>query len=320
MRDSNDPNPNRAPWVHSGSDSSFGTNANAAPFQPSNSGSQATKENKRRFGCWVWGCLGVVTFTLLAITGIGFASYYVYTAQVDKYTDTKPAELPVVEMKQDELVALEERIESFTTQVRPQTEAVAESTVTPPADTEVTAAEGGVSDTVASEPADQGEAQPPVRELVLTANEINGLIAARPDMRGRLFVKIKDGAVSGQVSFPTDMLPGASGRFFNADADFDVSLEDGLLVVRLTGASVKGEQIPEPLLDGLSKENLAKDLYNDPKNAEMLRKFESIQVVDESIVLRLKSPQAAPQSELDSKAGLGTATEAGPPRESSGAP
>lgn len=315
MSDSNEPNPNRAPWVSSGSESrSFGNAANPGSVFPPDLGSQSTKAKKRGLGCWVWGCLGVVTFMLLGITVIGFASYYVYTAQVEKYTDTKPAELPVVELQPDELVTLEERIESFTNQVRPQAETVTESTTTPAADTGGTAMEADESDSVATEslnPADQGAAQPPVRELVLTANEINGLIAARPDMRGRLFVKIKDGAVSGQVSFPTDMFPGASGRFFNADADFDVSLEDGQLVVRLTGASVKGEPIPQQLLDALSKENLAKDLYNDPENAEMLRKFESIKVVDESIVLQLKAPKVASEPESDSKDDLGTASESG---------
>ncbi len=324
MRESNQPNPNRAPWVSdTAKPDSFDTAMNPAPYDPHDSAHQHSKANKRGLGCWVWGCLGVIVFMLIAIIGIGVASYFIYMAQVEKYTDTQPSDLPVVEMEADELEALEKRIESFTNQVRSRAEAATE-TDTATDNGAKTDAEATTDDSSESEAAsaelgnlpDQDPAKAPVRELVLTAEEINGLIASKPEMKGHVFVEIEDGIVSGEVSFPTDMIPGASGRFFNADAEFDVSLVDGLLVVRLTDARVKGERVPQPLLDGFSRNNLAEELYNDPKNAEMLRKFDSIEVVDDSIVLRLKEPEATepepiPESELDPEPTLDAESESG---------
>lgn len=319
MRERNEPNPNRAPWVSADSSpAGLGNAANPAPFNPFDSDLQNTQGKKRGWGCWVWGCLGVIVFMLIAIIGVGVTSYFVYTAQVNKYTDTQPAELPVVEMQADELETLEKRIESFTNQVRPQDETLADAGAATKSDaaTEGSATTDEPGET-AADAADRGDLAgkdatgPPARELVLTANEINGLIAANPDMRGRVFVKIKDGVVSGQVSIPTTMIPGASDRFFNADAEFDVSMKDGILVVQLTDASVKGERIPQQLLDGMSDENLAKGLYDDPKNAEMLRKFESIEVLDDSILLKLREPKVTQEPETDSKLDPGTASESG---------
>lgn len=295
MSEINDPNPNRAPWTNSQSPP-HAAGTTTAPYSPTDSGTQPVQK-KQGWGCWVWGCLGVIVFMLIAIVGLGFAGYFFWTAQVEKYTDIQPAELPVVEMEEKELEVLENRIESFTNQVRPPAES-AEESETAAAEPESEPEPADESIAAPGEPTAEAETESPVRELVLTAHEINALIASKPDLRGRVFVEINDGVVSGQVSFPTDVIPGASGRYFNADAEFDVSMQDGILVVRLTDAKVKGERIPQQLLDGFANENLAKDLYSDPENAEMLRKFESIEVVDDSIVLRLKDPQEPPESDL----------------------
>ncbi len=271
MSDVDDNNPNRAPWSKEG-------RINPAPYAPNDppgQGNRPPAKTKSGLGCWIWGCLGLVVFMLIAIVGVGFGAYYFVTKQVANYTDTAPAEVPVVEMPPEELEALEARIESFTSQVRGADETASETT--PNGETESTV-----------EPAAE-----PVKELVLTANDINALIASNAELKGKLFVEIEDGRVRGKASFPADAFPGGKGRFFNADAEFSVSMQDGLIMIRLTDASVKGERLPEQLLDGFSRENLAKELYANPENAEMLRKFDRIEVVDDTIVLRLKEEEAA---------------------------
>ncbi|MFG0256071.1 MAG: hypothetical protein ACF787_13410 [Rhodopirellula sp. JB053] len=278
-----DSNPNRAPWTSPGG---AADPANAGdPYAPHEAANQPPA--KKGLGCWVWGCLGAVVFMLLAMVGIAFGTYFFVTKQVAKYTDTQPAEMPVVELEDEELTALEQRIESFTNQVRGD---------------QGTDGAAGV-DTGDSEGAEQSDAEPdtteepPMQELQLSSEEINGLIGARPELKGRVFLDIDDGRVFGKVSIPTDMIPGGGGRFFNADGEFDVSMSDGILVVRLIDASVKGERIPQQILDQFSQENLAKDVYNDPEHAEILRKFESIEVVDDSIVLRLREPATKSQAD-----------------------
>ncbi|TWT95785.1 hypothetical protein [Neorhodopirellula pilleata] len=309
MSQPTDPNPNRAPWTQGNPSSEFAT-AGPRPYEPGASnapGGPGGPPRKSGLGCWFWGCLGTLVVTLLAMIGIGFGTYWFLTSQVAKYTDTQPAEIPVVEMEEKELEELQARIEAFTSQVKGETTPTDEtetgSTVADestgddqPTDSEVAAEQPG--EQPAAEPGTQpaGEtaapvAAEPMKELVLTAEEINALIATEEQLRGRVFVRIEEGRVFGEVSFPTDMVPGGGGRFFNADAEFDVSMQDGILEVRLTDASVKGERIPETVLEGFSQENLAKDAYKDRKNAEILRKFESIEVVDDSIVLKLKEPE-----------------------------
>jgi len=315
MSQSNDINPNRAPWTSAGGTPRSDTSGAARPYAPRDSIDGNGPPLKRGLGCWVWGCLGSIVFMLLLVVGLGFATYYYVTNQVAKYTDTQPAEMPIVEMEAEELDALEKRIESFTNQVRGKSEAGSD-VLTPLASEETPSEESSREPNTDAVPDLGAKAAPTVRELVLTADEINALIASKPDLRGRIFVEINEGNVSGKVSFPTDIVPGGAGRFFNADAEFDVSMQDGILVVRLLDASVKGERVPQEILDAFARENLAKDVYNDPDNAEMLRKFDSIEVVDDSIVLRLKEPkpeteteQVPEQSPETDESDPGTATE-----------
>ena len=307
MSQPSDPNPNRAPWTHGDPHPELGTGAPrpydpAAPASfggPNTPGDPAGPPQKSGLGCWFWGCLGTLVFALLAMIGLGFGTYWFLTNQVAKYTDTQPAEIPVVELGEQEFEELQARIEAFTSQVKAEENLEAKPAVTESASSEevraeVAETEKPETDGDSSEVVAESTAQPtaePMPELVLTAEEINALIAAEEQLRGRVFVRIEGGRVFGEVSIPTDMVPGGGGRFFNADAEFDVTMQDGILEVRLTNASVKGERIPEAVLEGLSQENLAKDAYKDRENAEILRKFESIEVVDDSIVLKLKEPE-----------------------------
>ena len=173
-------------------------------------------------GCWVWGCLSVV---VIGIIGIALASYLLYrvaAGQIEKYTSETPQEMPVVEYDEETLTALETRFDDFKAKLK------------------------------------SGE---PTEDLVLTAEDINAMIAKKEDLKGKIFVKIEDGQLKGDVSMPLDNLPlgVGKGRYFNASAAFDVTMANGMLVVNLADAEVKGEQVPEEFLQGMRKENLAKD-------------------------------------------------------------
>lgn len=267
----------------------------------------AAGANKGPWGCILWGCLGVAAFSIFGMLLTGFLTWRFLTGQVEKYTDLEAAEIPVVEYDDEALEELSQRLERFQTQVRgpddesPELEAdLADNTET----------------NVPDEPAEQMPPPEPIQELRLSAEEINALIGDNEQLRGKVFVRIEGGQLSGQVSIPTDMIPGGKGRYFNADADFSVSMENGILVIRLTGARVKGEPIPDEFMEGFSQQNLAKDAYNDAENAEILRKIESIQVVDDSILLKLRPVEndAAVQKELTPPA------EANSPSEEEGEP
>ena len=208
-------------------------------------------------GC-LWGCLLVAGLGVSLVLCAGIGSYWFLSSTIAKYTADAPAELPTVEYDEAQMSELENRIETFQQELK--------------------------------------SGQPPADDLVLTAEEINALIATNEDFRGRVFVEIVDGQVKGDVSFPLSQLPGGSGRYFNGSATFDVSMEDGVLIVTAQQAEVNGSPVPDTMMQGIRQENLAKDLYKDAENARFMRQFEDIRIEDDKFILRVKRDQEAGES------------------------
>src|SRR5690606_17938929 len=130
------------------------------------------------------------------------------------FTADAPLNIVAVELPEEEMKALEARFEAFDAAM------------------------------------DKGEPQ----DLEVTAKEINAMIAQDEQLKGHVVVRIADGKVGGDVSFPAGDFPGGGGRHFNATADFDVSMQDGQLVVTLTDAKVNGATLPQAFLDAFAAE------------------------------------------------------------------
>ena len=126
--------------------------------------------------------------------------------------------------------------------------------------------------------------------------DINALIEQDEELRGRVYIRIQDGKIGGDVSIPADIAPGGSGRFFNASALFDVSVKNGFLWVSLSDASVNGEPIPAIFLNTIAEENLLKDLYEDKDSAKILQKIESVRIEEDKIILRARMNEKMPAS------------------------
>ena len=127
----------------------------------------------------------------------------------------------------------------------------------------------------------------PVEPLVLTAEELTALLARSPELR-RLGVNarlsIEDGEVRAELSVPLDRM-GHPDRWFNGSAAFAVTLENGVLIVTLRSASVKGEPVPTWIVRQLRDRNLAKDLDERPLAAGLVARLESIEVGNGQITL-----------------------------------
>ena len=258
-----------------------------SPYAPAGNSQQSEKKG---CGCWVWGCAGVLVGCLLLMAAVGFTGYRFYAQQIEKYTDVEPADIPVVEMEEEELKRLQERIESFSERMAPS------KSDGEPADEDA-------ADGLDAEGA--GLAEVPL-ELVLTADEINALIHSNESLRGLVHVVFEDGNVRGEVSIPLDEFPGGKGRYFNADAELEVSMENGVLVVKLVDATVKGESLPEAFIQAMKEQNFAKEVYDDPETAKVLRRIESIEVIDDAIHIRLledEEEDEGAKSEADQGAG-----------------
>jgi hypothetical protein len=201
------------------------------------------------WGCLFGGCLLAGFLMLGGVAVTGFAMFQFYKKQLEKYTATEPQELPVITLPPEEVAAIEKRIEEFQTQV-----------------------EQGVGS----------------EELILTAEDINALIAKEEKLRGRVFVRINDGQVAADVSIPTDRIVGGGGRYFNGSVSVKVELVEGVLFVTVDQAEVNGLPVPEVLMEGLRRENLAKEMYKDVEAAKRLARIEKIEIGNDRIVLKVR--------------------------------
>jgi hypothetical protein len=134
------------------------------------------------------------------------------------------------------------------------------------------------------------EAQKPVEPLTLNSDELNVLLEDNPDVKDHVHVDIKGDKIDGRVSLPL------GGRFLNGSAELKVSLENGVLIVLADSISVKGRPLPDSVMQGFRSQNLAQDAYKNPKNAEFLRKIDSVEVKDGTITVKAR-PKAEASAE-----------------------
>ena len=187
---------------------------------------------------------------------------------VDEYTATAPEQLPKVEMPAEKRQALQDRVEAF---------------------------RKAVNDGTATEP------------LVLTSDDLNALIEENDELKGMIYVKIEGDELKGKVSIPLDKLPLAmfKGRYLNGEADLKASLFDGVLIVTLDAIEVNGKRPPEEVHDRASASRTSpRTSYKDAKNAEMIRKLESLEIKDGKIILKVRAKPGATRAEPGEKAAV----------------
>src|SRR5689334_22023407 len=118
-------------------------------------------------GCLFWGGIIAAVLLLCALLAV-YAGYRFVHGLVNEYTDTKPIDMPQVQLSDAEIKNLRQRIANFDTAIK---------------------------------------ANKAMEPLILTADEINALIAAitkTNPMPVRLFFSFNDNRVQAQLSVPTD--------------------------------------------------------------------------------------------------------------------
>jgi hypothetical protein len=207
----------------------------------------------KRRGCLFYGCLTSIVLLLLAGLLVFLGVRFVRN-QINSYTEAQPLKMPKVEMADAEFQLLQQRLKSF---------------------------------------ADALEPGKTLEPLVLSERDLNALIALSANTKAladKVHVSLNGNEVKGMVSIPLSVLGWlGKGRYLNGDATFKVSLENGVLVVTAQEIRVKGRPLPETVMGPLRRENLAKEASQDPKNAEAIRKFESIQVEDSQVTIKAQA-------------------------------
>ncbi|HKS38354.1 MAG TPA: hypothetical protein VJW76_14265, partial [Verrucomicrobiae bacterium] len=175
-------------------------------------------------GCFFYGCLTMVILFLVVAIGGYFAVRAAVNSFVAKYTDTKPMELPKVELSKTEMEELDKRLATF---------------------------KEGV------------EADKSVSALALSADEINALIQRNAEAKNKFSIGFEDDQVKGKISLPLGELKipiigrWLKGRYLNGTAGLKPTLQNGVLIVTLQSVEVNGQTIPADILAGLKNRNLA---------------------------------------------------------------
>jgi hypothetical protein len=204
-------------------------------------------------GCLFYGCLTcLVLLLIMAVLAVVVVRFI--KNQVNTYTDTQPMKLPRVEMTDADYQQLERRVKGF---------------------------------------GDAMEKGTPIEPLILTERDLNALIARAANMKelaDKVYVSVNGTEVRGQVSIPLSRLGWlGKGRYLNGEATFNVSLENGVLIVTAREVKVKGKPLPETFMSQLRRENLAKEAYKNPKNAEAIRQLDTIQVQESQVLIKARA-------------------------------
>ena len=204
-------------------------------------------------GCFFYGCITGAVLLALVLGALLLGLHYV-KKMVNRYTDTKPIELPTVQMPPAEMAQVKQRLEAFEQAVREQH---------------------------ATKP------------LTLTADDINALIATGGDQqsfKGKVYVSLDGDQVKGELSVPLQDvgLSMLRGRYLNGTATFNLSFREGKLSLTPQTIQVKGEPLPEVYLREIRKQNLAFALTNDAGAAAVLKGLEEIQVKEGKLVIEPK--------------------------------
>jgi hypothetical protein len=208
---------------------------------------------KRPRGCFFYGCITSVVLLALLLGALLIGLHYV-RKMVYQFTDAQPMTLPTVQMSQPEIEKVQERFEAFQTAVREHR---------------------------------------PTKPLVLTADEINALIASGPDaqpFKGKFYVSLEGSQLKGEMSLPLQDLGLRmfKDRYLNGSATFNLGLHNGVLFLTPQTITVKEKPVPEVYMQGIRKENLAAGVVNEPKAVAVLQGLQDIQVQDGRLVVQPK--------------------------------
>jgi hypothetical protein len=206
-------------------------------------------------GCFFWGCLISSILMLLIVIAIGVSAWlglrWVKQIMME-YSEPAPMAMPEVAMSDDQKEAVYKRWDDFQAALE----------------------------------------QDQAATIELTSDELNALLSRNEEIRGIIHAQIVGDELEGFISFPFEklgnipMMGSLKGRYFNAKGGFKVSLNGGALNVQMTSAEVKGKPVPAQIMDEMSQQNLAKDAYNNPEHAKVLRKFSTIEVKDGKMILK----------------------------------
>ena len=205
------------------------------------------------------GCLfyvGVIGVAALVVVVItALVGAHYARRLVAEFTDAAPVQLPRVQLSGAQVSRLRERVESFTADLK---------------------------------------ANRPTTPLVLTADEVNALLATDTNLtsyRDHFYVSFDHGQLMAQMSIPAEQLglDPLRGRYVNANGTFTMVLRDGRLFVNAESLSTKGRAFPQDLLRAIRLQNLGEVLNTNSQVSAVLTNLAKVEIQDDRLTLEAKN-------------------------------
>jgi hypothetical protein len=205
-------------------------------------------ENKK--GCLFWGCLSIIIIGLIASLCLYLTYKWAKNTAIE-YTSATPIELTEIDYTAEESGNINKKIKSFIEGIK--------------------------------------DGKSTLKE-VFTDREINIFLDSSKDLKelkGKVKLNFVDNKIKGTVNIPLKGVPLVDGRYLAGDAEFKVTCDDGELFVSLKSLLLNGKEVPEDVLASFKGENLAKELYKNPKHAAILKRIQTIRMEDNKLTIEV---------------------------------
>ena len=123
-------------------------------------------------------------------------------------------------------------------------------------------------------------------EIELSADDINGLIAASDDMHGKVFASIEGNQLRLQTSVPIGGFFGRPGYYFNGDVTIELNGAQSLENPQFRRITVNGEQVPTDFLNWRYRSRQLREYLSDQWNAYDIG---TVEIHGDKIILRSRT-------------------------------
>jgi hypothetical protein len=217
---------------------------------------------KKRHGCLFYGCITLICVGLVVSLAAFFLLRYVVNitnAKIAEWTETQPMAFPKVNISEDEVKKLQDRVTMFGNAI---------------------------------------DAHSNTAPLVLSSRDLNGLMLTSTNFKGlkdMVHVDLEGEIIKGEVSLPLEKFfhvpfVHTKGRYLNGVGTFTVGVVSNLPAVYVQSLEVKGKTLPADFMKPLRGKNMAEDFERNPtNNAPTVGHYESIEVKDGELVIQPKT-------------------------------
>jgi hypothetical protein len=212
-------------------------------------------ESKKGRGCLFYGCLTVAMISVIGVISIFFIGRYAVKQLTDKFTSKTPVAVEPVKLSSGEGSKAVSRLETFTQLLQ------------------------------------QKKADGPIE---FSSDELDYIIRNGPQsaqLKDVLHITITNNEIHGQLSVPLGMIsPAFNGRYFNGDATFGLSLQNGAMVIQPTSISANGINVsPQMLAQFTAQQSLRYPQENNQPGSALITNLSKIEIKNDKILLYPKN-------------------------------